>query len=301
VTPAALSALITGALGDLVGEGVLRLDGGVPFGVAVERPRHAEHGDYATSIALRLGGRAGLPPRRLAGLLASRLSESDAVASADVAGPGFVNVRLSARAQGSVAADVVAAGPSYGSGDVLALPPPDRPGAVPPLGDLVDRIGADAARWAVLRCPPGTPCHIDPDRWARQTGDNPLFHVRYAHARAASVLRNASDLGLAPAGADDFDPALLDGPQEGNLLRALAEMPGVVAAAAALAEPHRVTRYLEGTASAFYGFHDACRVLPTGEEEPSPLHAARLLLVDATRIVLANGLGLLGVPAPPRL
>jgi arginyl-tRNA synthetase len=301
VTPAALSALITGALGDLVDEGTLRLDDGVPADVRVERPRRPEHGDYATSIALRLGGRADLPPRRLAGLLASRLSESDAVASADVAGPGFLNVRLAAGAQGSVAADVVAAGPSYGSGDLLALPTPDHPGAVPPFDDLVERIGADATRYAQLRCPPGTPCRPDPDRWARQNDDNPLFHLQHAHARACSTLRHASDLGLAPARGDGFDAALLSHPEERGLLRTLAEMPRVVASAAALAEPHRVARYLEDTASTFHGFQDACRALPVGDEEPSALHAARLLLVDAARVVLANGLRLLGVPAPSRL
>lgn len=310
MTPSALSDLITGALGELVDEGALQLDGGVPAGVRVERPRRAEHGDYATSVALRLGGRAGLAPRRLAGLLASRLAECDAVASVEVAGPGFLNVRLAARAQGSVAADVVAAGPSYGCADLLlpvdvlgarALRTPPRAGTVGPPEDLVARLGADTARYALLRCPPGTALDIDEDRWARQTDDNPLFHVQYAHARAASILRNATDLGLGPARGDDFDPAMLDQPEEGSLLRALAEMPRVVASAAAQATPHRVARYLEDTASAFYRFHDACRVLPVGEQEPSSLHAARRLLVEASRIVLANGLGLLGVSAPLRL
>jgi arginyl-tRNA synthetase len=124
--------------------------------------------------------------------------------------------------------------------------------------------------------------------------------VQYAHARLASILRNAGDLGLAPAG-DDFDPALLSHEREGDLLRALAEFPRVVAAAAQLREPHRVARYLEDTASSFHKFYDSCRVLPMGDEEPTDLHRARLLLVDATRIVLANGLGLLGVSAPERM
>ena len=75
----------------------------------------------------------------------------------------------------------------------------------------------------------------------------------------------------------------------------------MVAAAAELREPHRVARYLEDTAASFHRFYDACRVLPMGDEEPADLHRARLLLVDATRIVLANGLGLLGVSAPERM
>jgi arginyl-tRNA synthetase len=94
---------------------------------------------------------------------------------------------------------------------------------------------------------------------------------------------------------------LLSQPKEGDLLRALAEFPRVVAAAAQLREPHRVARYLEDTASAFHKFYDTCRVLPMGEEEPAPIHAARLTLVAATRVVLANGLALLGVSAPERM
>jgi len=75
----------------------------------------------------------------------------------------------------------------------------------------------------------------------------------------------------------------------------------VVGAAAQLREPHRVARYLEDTAGAFHRFYDACRVLPMGDEEPAPIHGARLLVVDATRVVLANGLYLLGVSAPGRM
>jgi arginyl-tRNA synthetase len=141
---------------------------------------------------------------------------------------------------------------------------------------------------------------LDLDLWARQAQDNPVFYVQYAHARLASILRNAADLGIAPAG-DDFDPALLDHPREGDLLRALAEFPRVVGQAAELREPHRVARYLEDTAASFHKFYDECRVLPMGDEEPTPLHAARLLLVAATRQVIANGLGLLGVTAPERM
>jgi arginyl-tRNA synthetase len=75
----------------------------------------------------------------------------------------------------------------------------------------------------------------------------------------------------------------------------------VVAAATSLREPHRVTRYLEDTAASYHRFYDICRVLPLGDEEPSDLHRARLTLLEATRIVIANGLGLLGVAAPERM
>jgi arginyl-tRNA synthetase len=169
--------------------------------------------------------------------------------------------------------------------------------------DLVDAVGVDAARYALARYTTDTTIDIDLDLWARQTSDNPVFYVQYAHARLASILRNADDLGLAPAGTGDttFDPSLLSHEKEGDLLRALAEFPRVVGAAAQLREPHRIARHLENTASAFHKFYDVCRVLPRGDEEPSDLHRARLLLVDATRVVLANGLHLLGVSAPERM
>ncbi len=85
------------------------------------------------------------------------------------------------------------------------------------------------------------------------------------------------------------------------LLRSLADFPKVVASAADLRAPHRVARYLEDLAGTYHRFYDSCRVLPRGDEETGDLHRARLLLVDATRVVLANGLGLLGVSAPERM
>jgi arginyl-tRNA synthetase len=179
-----------------------------------------------------------------------------------------------------------------------------RAGTVLTLEDLVERVGVDAARYALARYTSDTTIDIDLDLWSSRSNDNPVFYVQYAHARLASILRNAADLGLAPAGTPgggDFDPGLLDDPKEGDLLRALAEFPRVVGAAAQLREPHRVARYLEDTASAFHKFYDSCRVLPLGDEEPAPIHGARLLLVAATRVVVANGLRLLGVSAPERM
>jgi arginyl-tRNA synthetase len=559
VTPEELSAAIVRALTSLVDEGALTLPDGAPAAVVVERPKNKEHGDYATNIALQLAKRAGRPPRELAGLLAERLASADGVASVDVAGPGFLNVRLDADAQGMVAAQVVAAGASYGSsglfagekinlefvsanptgpihiggvrwaavGDALGRifeksgadvtreyyfndhgaqidrfarsllasargddPPEDgyggqyigeiaravlverpetlslpeaeaqevfrsvgvammfdeikaslhdfgvdfdvyfhennlhesgavgraverltamgntyekdgalwirtekygddkdrviiktdgegayisgdaayyldkkergfdrclimlgadhhgyvarlmalcaafgdtpgqdlevligqmvnllsngqplrmskRAGTVVTLEDLVDRIGVDAARYALARYTSDSTIDLDLDLWAKQSSDNPVFYVQYAHARLASILRNAADLGLVPAGPDDpddeFDPSLLSHPKEGELLRALADFPRVVGAAAQLREPHRVARYLEDTAAAFHRFYDSCRVLPMGDEVPGDIHRARLLLVAATRVVLANGLDLLGVSAPERM
>jgi arginyl-tRNA synthetase len=172
-----------------------------------------------------------------------------------------------------------------------------RTGNIITLLDLVESIGIDAARYALVRTSLETNLDIDLDLWTRATSDNPVFYVQYAHARVCSILRNAADLGLAP----ESRPKLLSHQKEGDLLRALAEFPRVVAAATNLREPHRVARYLEDTAASYHRFYDTCRVLPLGDEEPSDLHRARLTLLEATRIVIANGLGLLGVAAPERM
>jgi arginyl-tRNA synthetase len=555
VTPEQLSSTVLAALTSLVERGQLVLSEPLPSNVVIERPRSREHGDYATNIALQLAKKAGMAPRALAELLVTELGEADGITTVEIAGPGFLNITVDAAAQGALAAEIVAAGPSYGSSalfagqrvnlefvsanptgpihlggtrwaavgdalgrifsfvgaevtreyyfndhgaqidrfarsllasakgeptpedgyggqyiadiaqDVLALEPetlslPDaeaqerfralgvdmmfaeikttlhdfgvdfdvyfhenhlhesgavqhaidrldelgntyqqdgalwlrsekfgddkdrviiksdgqgaylsgdlayyldkrergfdrclimlgadhhgyvgrmmamcaafgdepgenleiligqmvnllaegepmrmskRAGTVITLEDLVDAIGVDASRYALARYTSDSTIDIDLGLWAKQTSDNPVFYVQYAHARLASILRNAADLGLAPATAQDFDPGLLSHEKEGDLLRALAEFPRVVASAASLREPHRVARYLEDTASAFHKFYDSCRVLPQGDEDASDLHRARLLLVDAARVVLANGLTLLGVSAPERM
>jgi arginyl-tRNA synthetase len=172
-----------------------------------------------------------------------------------------------------------------------------RSGNIVTLLDLVEEIGVDAARYALVRNSIETNLDIDIDLWTKATSDNPVFYVQYAHARVSSILRNAADLGLAP----ESHPELLTHEKEGDLLRALAEFPRVVQASADLREPHRIARYLEDTAADYHRFYDNCRVLPMGDEEATDLNRARLLLVDATRIVLANGLALLGVTAPERM
>ena len=173
-----------------------------------------------------------------------------------------------------------------------------RAGTIVTLEDLVDAVGVDAGRYALARSSTDAALDVDLDLWSRASSDNPVFYVQYAHARLASILRNAAELGIERAG---LEPALLDHPREGDLLRALGELPRVVSTAAELREPHRVARYLEDLAGTFHRFYDVCRVLPLGDEELTDLHRARLWLVEATRITLANGLELLGVSAPDRM
>ena len=547
MTPALLADLVRASASAVLAR--RGLDGAaLPEDVGVERPRNPEHGDYATNVALRTAKKAGVPPRDLATWLAEELAAKDGIASAEIAGPGFINLRLAADAQGGIVADVLASGASYGHGDdyagrnvnlefvsanptgplhlggtrwaavgdalgrvlaargakvvreyyfndaggqidrfvrslvaaALGEPTPedgyggayigeiaarvvaaepealsspqrdeifrrvgvgmmfdeikaalhafgtdfdvwfheqslhdsgavtaaverlkaseklyfndgawwlassaygddkDRPviksdgnpayiagdiayfldkrargfdlciymlgadhhgyisrlkaaaaalgddpavvevligqmvnlvqdggpvrmskraGTVVTMEDLVDAVGVDAARYSLIRSSVDSTLDVDIDLLRRRSNDNPVFYVQYAHARLASLARNAADLGVTPG----TEYGLLEHPREGDLIRTLGEFPTVVASAAELREPHRVARYLEALASAYHKFYDACRVLPMGDEETTELHRARLALCDAARQVLANGLGMLGVSAPERM
>ncbi len=554
VTPAVLADLVRSTASAVLTE--RGLDTAVlPERVTVERPRHPEHGDYATNLALQIGKRVGMAPRDLAKAIADRLAEADGVASAEVAGPGFLNVRLAAAAQGELVRRVLTAGERYGHGDafagvsinlefvsanptgplhlggtrwaavgdvlgrvlaaqgakvtreyyfndagaqidrfvaslvaaakgeptpedgyagayiaelaaevlrqepdVLSLPDeqrdetfrrlgvqlmfdeikrslhefgtdfdvffhedslhrsgavaavvdrlkssnllyhadgawwirssefgddkdrvviksdgapayiaadiaylenklsrgfdlciymlgadhhgyvgrlkaaasalgsdPDvvevmigqmvnlvsggqpvrmskRAGTVVTMDDLVGAVGVDAARYELTRYSVDSPIDIDLDLLRKHSNENPVYYVQYAHARLASLLRNAAELGIELAEhAEGVDLGLLDHPREGDLIRTIGEFPTVVRRAAELREPHRIARYLEELASAYHKFYDACRVLPQGDEPATPLTAARLALCAAARQVLANGLGLLGVSAPERM
>jgi arginyl-tRNA synthetase len=174
-----------------------------------------------------------------------------------------------------------------------------RAGNIITLDELLEAVGVDAARYSLARSSTDSPLTLDIDVITRQSNDNPVFYVQYAHARIASLLRNAADLGIARG--DDFDPALLGHEKENELLKTLGEFPSVVATAAELREAHHVARYLERLAGTYHRFYDACRVLPQGDEPATDLTRARLWLVEAARVVLANGLKLLGVSAPERM
>jgi arginyl-tRNA synthetase len=552
VTADELSAALTDLISALVAEGRLAVD--VVPEVKVERPKSREHGDYATSIALALAKQAGMPPRDIATLLAERLVEVDGIASAEVAGPGFVNVKFDSATQGELARTVVLAGEKWGHGtalagrvvnvefisanptgplhlghtrwaavgdaiarvlaaagatvstefyvndrgvqmdkfgasvmaaangrpvptdgyhggyildlaaaiviakpDITSLPEPEqliafreaayalqlkqqqqvlalfrthfdvwaseralhesgavarglaklmeqghvyeldgavwlrttdfgddkdrvlikadgeftyfasdtayyvdkrargfdlniyllgadhhgyvnrlravaacagddmddnvevligqlvkitrggeevklskRAGTIVTLDDLVEEVGVDAARYTLGRYPADSPLTLDLEEMTRATSENPVFYVQYAHARIASVLRNAGELGIDWRAAD-FDPSLLDHERENNLLGMIGEFPRIVASAAELREPHRVARYLEDLATAYHRFYDVCWVLPRGDEELAPIHVARLWLCASARQTIANGLGMLGVSTPERM
>ena len=555
MTPDQLGAAVRAAVAAAVEAGELAVE--VPAEVAVERPRSKDHGDYATNVALKLAKAAGRPPREVAEVVAARLRAADGVAAVDVAGPGFLNVRLAEEALGRVAVEVVAAGAGYGRNDALAgtavnvefvsanptgpihvggvrwaavgdalarlleasgarvtreyyvndagvqidrfaasllaaakgEPTPEdgyagayvgewaqrvlerepdlleradalerfrvlglqvaleeirgalssfgvdfdvwfselslkgsgaveraldrlrdqghvyesdgavwlrttdfgddkdrvlvksdgsgtyflsdaayyvdkrergfdvclymlgadhhgyvrrlqalaacagddpeknievligqlvnvlkdgepvrmskRAGNILTLEDVVELTGADAARYTLARSSTDSTLDLDVDLVTRQTSENPVFYVQYAATRAASILRGAAELGIAEPDPAEVDVSLLAHPLEGELLKALAEFPHVVATAAQLREPHRVARYLEEKvakgAQRWFDEKVECRVLPRGDDPVEPVHVARLLLWRATRTVLENGLRLLGVSAPERM
>ena len=185
-----------------------------------------------------------------------------------------------------------------------------------PVADSVSFAGADAIRYALCRVrPTGPPGRTGP-RWAPGEGavdarsaaeqhlGNPAYAVWYAHAHAASALRQAADLGLDKGGAADAQLRLLAHPGERALLDAMSWLPERVAGAARRGRPDVLTGYLEDLAAAYFHCQEGCPAVPPGlpDEPPGdPVTRARLWLAAAARTALGAGLGLLGVAAPDRL
>ena len=175
-----------------------------------------------------------------------------------------------------------------------------RAGTIITLEELVEKVGIDAARYTLIRYPTDTPMVMDVDLLKKNTNDNPVYYVQYAHARICAVLRNAKDLGI-DYGLKFYSPELLVHERERELIGLLAEYPRIVAAAAFARQPHRVARYIEDLAAQYHRFYNDCRVLPLGDEKPTKLNSARACLSMATAQVIKNGLDLLGVNAPERM
>jgi arginyl-tRNA synthetase len=173
-----------------------------------------------------------------------------------------------------------------------------RAGTIITLDDLIELVGVDAARYSLTRWSADTPLTLDIADITKRSNDNPVYYVQYAHARTCNAKRNAADFGI---GLDVFVPELLTSPYETALLTALGDFPRVVATAADLRAPHRVARYLEELAGTYHRWYDECRIVPRGDEPIEDVNRTRAWVNDATRIVLANGLGLLGVSAPERM
>lgn len=315
VTSAQLASAVVAAVDAAVRAGELFVP--VPETATIERPRHRGHGDYATTVALDLAEPAGRPAREVAGVLAPHLRSNAGARTVEVAGPGFLNVTLETATRAQLVRTIVQQGSAYGHPEALAgqsmelgtaaarhVPLRTQTGTgVANRGaeELIGAVGDDAGRYALSRVPPGAPLEIDLDLWSRRTDANPAFYVQYTHAHLASVHRHATDMGVDRGPVAGFRPGLLEDQRETRLLGILGEFPRVAAEAADFREPHRIPRYLEGLVAAYDRFHRDCRALPQGDEETTELARARLWLCEATRIVLRNGLHLLGVRAPERM
>jgi arginyl-tRNA synthetase len=167
-----------------------------------------------------------------------------------------------------------------------------RSGEFVELDELIAEVGVDPVRWFFSSRAFTSGIDFDLELAKRQSNENPVYYVQYAHARASSILRSAADTGVSPDASAAGD--LLRHPSEQELVRQLLDFPDTVARAADRRETHDVPRYCYELATAFSAFYRDCKVL----SEDAPLSAARLALTDATRSVLANGLALLGISAP---
>jgi arginyl-tRNA synthetase len=327
VTPADLSRTVLHAVCRAVEDGVLRAP--VPESVSVERPRPGGSGDYATNVALRLAGPAGQQPRAVAEVLRPRIAQAPGIAGIEITGPGFLNITLDDGAQQDLVRRVLEQGSRYGHGDsaadvsvrfhavdelrariwaetVLQLlrsqgadvtyGAPEALHVVPaPAPDLFERLGPDAARWALLL--PAVHDHPSAgDELLVQHESNPLFRVRYAYSRTRALTRNAEQLGF-----DSAPQTHVDAPA---LTTAIGDYPAVLASAARLRAPDRLARHLESTADALLAFQHTVLPLgelPVGDEKPMAAHRSRLALAEAAGVVLAGGLSLLGITAPDYL
>jgi arginyl-tRNA synthetase len=162
------------------------------------------------------------------------------------------------------------------------------------MDELLDEVGTDAARYTLLTRSNDTPVDFDIEAVKRQSLDNPVYYVQYAHARIASLLRYAEEQGIPLQPLDRVGPEELVQETELDLLRTLAELPEQIRLVANLRAPYRLTRYAEEVAAGFHRFYTECRVVT----EDAGLTQARLHLSAATKQVIGNVLDLLGVSAP---
>ena len=172
-----------------------------------------------------------------------------------------------------------------------------RSGEFVTLRDLVDEVGADAARYFFLARKGASPLDFDVELAKKQTDENPVFYVQMAHARLSGIFRTAERNPDAVEG--KLDLAALPAPQDSELLKKLVTFPEAVARAAREREPHRITVFLHELATVVHGWYHHTRAV--GAPEGPDTERARLLLARAARTVLANGLTLLGISAPDRM
>ncbi len=178
-------------------------------------------------------------------------------------------------------------------GEVLRLS--KRTGEFVTLREVLDEVGPDAVRFFLLAHAADSQMDFDLELAKEQSQENPVYYVQYAHARVASIVRYAGELDYS-----DGDLSLLTHEAELALLRQMVLLPDIVELAATNLAPHHLTYYAQDLASAFHSFYKQCRVVSSYPED-MPLNKARLKLVKACKIVLAQVLGLMGVSAPEKM
>lgn len=172
-----------------------------------------------------------------------------------------------------------------------------RSGEFDTLNEVVREVGKDAARYFFLMRNSDSPLDFDLELAKRESTENPVYYVQYAHARVSSILRVAQEQGLDIPGFDDIEIDLLSLPQELTLIKQLLKFSEVIEGSALSLEPHRITVYLNELAGSFHGYYNKNRVIT---DDPS-MTMARLYLVKMVKIVVKNALGLLGIGAPERM
>lgn len=183
----------------------------------------------------------------------------------------------------------------YRNGEVARMS--KRTGKAISLTDLLDEVGVDAARFNFNMKTSGSHLDFDLDLAVKQSNENPVFYVQYAHARICSMLKLLEGEGISVSSIESVNLSLLEKKEEIELMKKLAEYPDEIRISALTLEPSRMTRYVMEVASLFHSFYNACRV--KGEE--AELVKARVILVDSTRIVIRNVLHLLKITAPDRM
>jgi arginyl-tRNA synthetase len=173
-----------------------------------------------------------------------------------------------------------------------------RAGQIVTLDELIDEVGSDAARFTLLSFSNDSAMNFDIDAVKRQSMDNPVYYVQYGHARIASILRTAAERGIDRRPIEDVDLTVLQQEAELSLLRALADVPGIIALAAQQRAPHRLTHAVQELAATLHRFYTECHVID--DDEPQ-ITQARLWLCAGAKQVIANLLGLVGVEAPEKM
>ncbi|WP_165984988.1 DALR anticodon-binding domain-containing protein [Streptomyces sp. YIM 98790] len=264
MTPAELSEAVLRCVRGAVDSGVLQA--GVPAEAGVRRPPHGD-AQWATGIALKLAAQAGRPAREVAGLIRDGLTGLPGVERAEVAGPGFVNV--------------------WTAGGAAVRTTVEETLQRPPVPVLREDPGRDARAWARAAGTAAGEAAL-----LVQRAGNPLFEVRYAHARCRALVREGSRMGLEP------EPGGLSGRAEVALAAVLGEWPRVARQGGGR---RGIARYLTEAAEALMRAVTERPPLPAGDEKPGAVHRARLALAQAAGTVLADGLYRLGVSAPDHL